>query len=76
MELAVKTKKKAEEILQRKIYNVIIRMGEGRCECGQTLVMLGYDHLNQKLMAKITVCDACGDDNRWEDDVLDPCWEG
>ena len=73
--LAVKTENRAKEILlnfaeKNNFKDLRIISGEDRCECGLTTSMgLIHDKTN-RFKAFVIVCDACGDNDNFTDDVL------
>ena len=75
----VKTEKRAIEILQEWLNeqmteelmstNTIIENTSVRCECGETQAMKAF-YEGGELIATVGICDACGDDDAFIDDVL------
>jgi hypothetical protein len=76
--LAVKTEEKAKEIIQKQLEfdglrfeDGIIEGTESRCECGQTKAVRWTDMLgNSDKLLIVAVCDACGSDDNFADEVL------
>ena len=64
----LKTLDRATEILADKGFKYT-DFGASQCECGETSCVRGYgDDYDYK--AFIAVCDICGDDERWIDEVF------
>lgn len=76
--LAVKTEEKAIEIIRKQLEFDGLRFDEGklestesRCECGQTKAVRWTDMLgNSDKLLIVAICDACGSDDNFSDDVL------
>ena len=75
MKLAVKTKQRAVQVLNRNhpdsfslLRSIVIEQSKSKCECGETLAFLSYR--KGVLCGKVTVCEQCGDDDRFDSDVL------
>lgn len=72
---AVKTEQKAIDIISRNLIDndgateQAIYPTEGRCECGETKAFEGLCEGGSVLL-KVNVCDGCGDDNAFEDEVI------
>lgn len=70
MKQAVKTRVKAIEVLQKwdDDPQTHVMSESGRCECGETVRLSLCKH-GQRL-ASIAVCDACGSDEAYEDEII------
>jgi hypothetical protein len=77
MKLAVKTEDQAIIILQDWLLNqendghqdAYIKTSTGQCACGDTLAMIAY-YENGTKIAKVCVCDGCGDDDNFYEDTI------
>lgn len=76
---AVKTEEKAKEILINWIneeqgkflnFNSYIDDCTVNCECGETSGLKAWFDAESSPIAKIAICNACGDDNAFIDEVL------
>jgi len=78
---AVKTRNKALKIIEDYLGNnlpepdkdgqhleAIVDNTTGRCECGETNAVVGHWE-GGSYSVTVVICDACGDDDAFEDDV-------
>jgi hypothetical protein len=65
----VKTESKAKEILEANGFQLFSKKASCQCECGETVALFGHDKDYDKV-ALVGVCEACGDDEASQIDVL------
>jgi len=74
--LAVKTEKRAIEILQewiesKGVHSLSTGWTTAQCECGETEAMKAYCYKEDvEIVAYVAICDCCGDDSHMIKDVL------
>jgi hypothetical protein len=77
--LTVKTEARAKEIISAELEFNGLSLEDGilenttvRCECGETNAIRWSDTLgNSDKLLIVGICDCCGDDDAWVDDVLE-----
>tara|TARA_R110000868_G_scaffold113936_2_gene305738 strand:- start:648 stop:869 length:222 start_codon:yes stop_codon:yes gene_type:complete len=65
----VKTESKAKEILEANGFQLFSKKASCQCECGETVALFGFDK-DYDRVAVVGVCEACGDDEASQIDVL------
>ena len=71
---AVKTEETAKQIINNHVVNNnlegrFIKNETCRCECGDTKLVRWYSN-DQEVLLSVAVCDMCGDDDAFIDEVL------
>ena len=77
---AVKTEKQAIRVIQAWLNSIFtdelssidtyVQPCSARCACGETKGMEGFYEVEGGITAQVAICDACGDDDAFHDDVL------
>ena len=65
----MKTEEAAIELLNSNGYEPFKKKANCHCECGQTQAVLAYSDDYEKV-ALVGICDACGDDDAFSEDVI------
>ena len=65
----MKTEAAAIELLSSNNYKPLKKKANCRCECGETQAVMAYSDDYEKL-ALVGICDACGDDDAFSEDVI------
>ena len=65
----MKTEAAAIELLNINSYEPFNKKANCQCECGETQALLAYSDEYEKA-ALVGICDACGDDDAFSEDVI------
>ena len=65
----VSTEEQAIFILKEHGFQLINNNSQYGCECGQTQAVVGYSE-NQEQVALVGICESCGDDDSFHEDVI------